>query len=286
MALEPRSGSEAPLLSRALAEIVRDDPSLRVDEEADSGRLRLSGLGELHLEIALSRLQREFGLSPRSGAPEVALKESVSAKACAEAVFDREIDYKRHYAKVRLSVSPGERGSGLSISSSVEATRRQTRVFSEAALRGASQVLETGPRFGYSATDIALELTGIEADPRDSSELAFEAAGAIAVRFAVSDAKPIILEPWMRLELGLPEEHLGLVIQALTGRQGRIEEIEDVPGGKVVSAVVAMRELFGLAGELRSRARGRIILSQAFHSFQAIPQHLYDRAASGKRVSG
>jgi len=117
----------------------------------------------------------------------------------------------------------------------------------------------------------------MEADPGDSSVLAFEAAGSMAIRTALSDAKPIILEPWMRLDVGLPEEALGLVAQALTGRQGRIETIEDVPGGKVVSAYVAMRALFGLAGELRSHARGRIDLSHTFHSYQPALRDFRDR---------
>jgi elongation factor G len=270
VALEPASGAEADALARAVAELCGQDPSLRAEEEAESGRLRLSGQGELHLEVAVQRLAREYGQRPRVGKPEVSLRETIAGPLRGRADFDREIDYKRHFASVEMALLPAVRGAGIILRDGTGNARPQHQAFVQAALRGGRQALDAGTRFGYSATDIVLELVSMRAEAGSSSVLAFEAAGSMAVRAALLDAKPIILEPWMRLEMGLPEEALGQVVQALAGRQGRIEMIEDVPGGKVVSAFVAMRALFGLAGELRAHARGRISLSQTFHRYEAV----------------
>ncbi len=277
VALECRSRSDLQDLSAAIAELCRQDPSLKAEEEPDTGRIKLSGQGELHLEIAVSRLAREYGQRPRVGRPEVSFRATIGRPVRGEARFDREIDYKRHFAALSLALSPAERGEGIVERVALESVRPAYRPLVEAALRGARQALDSGVGLGYPAADVVVELTGMEADPGDSSVLAFEAAGSMAIRTALSDAKPIILEPWMRLDVGLPEEALGLVAQALTGRQGRIETIEDVPGGKVVSAYVAMRALFGLAGELRSHARGRIDLSHTFHSYQPALRDFRDR---------
>jgi elongation factor G len=271
VALEPKDRAQASLLSSAVRTLAEEDPSFRVEEEADSGRVKLSGIGELQIEIALSRLAREFGLRGiKQGKPEVAFKESISAGGRAEAVFDRQIDYKRHFARVELFLSPGERGSGLKLSSKIDENSKKTALFAQAALRGARQALESFGRFGYPLADIAVILESLDIDPRDSSELAFEAAASMAARDALMDAKPIILEPYMRLEVGLPEDALGEVVASIHGRQGRIELIEDAPDGKVVSAYLSMRTLFGLAGELRSATSGRLTLSQRFSHYAVL----------------
>jgi elongation factor G len=272
VALEPRDRAQSALLASAVHALSEEDPSLRVEEEPESGRIRLSGIGELQIEIALSRLSREFGLRGiKQGKPEVAFKESIASGSRAELVFDREIDYKRHFARVELALSPAERGSGVKISSKIEENSKKTALFTQAALRGARQALESFGRFGYPLADIAVTLESLGSDAKDSSELAFEAAASMAARNALMDAKPIILEPYMRLEVGLPEDALGEVVASIHGRQGRIELIEDAPDGKVVSAYLSMRTLFGLAGELRSDTGGRLTLSQRFSHYEILP---------------
>jgi elongation factor G len=272
VALEPKDRAQAALLASAVQALAEEDPSLRVEEEADSGRVRLSGIGELQIEIALSRLSREFGLRGiKQGKPEVAFKESIASGARAQGIFDREIDYKRHFAKVELALAPGERGSGIKLVSKVEENSKKSALFAQAALRGAHQALESFGRFGYPLADVAVSLESIGIDPKDSSELAFEAAASMAARNALMDAKPIILEPYMRLEVGLPEDALGEVVASIHGRQGRIELIEDAPDGKVVSAYLSMRTLFGFAGELRSDTSGRLTLSQRFSHYEILP---------------
>lgn len=278
VALEPKDRAQAALLSSAVRSLAEEDPSLRIEEEADSGRIKLSGIGELQIEIALSRLSREFGLrGVKQGKPEVAFKESVSSGGRAGETFDRYIDYKRQYARVELSISPGERGSGLSVTSKIAENSKKSTLFAQAALRGARQALESFGRFGYPLADIAVNLESMDIDPRDSSELAFEAAASMAARNALMDAKPIILEPYMRLEVGLPEDALGEVVANIHGRQGRIELIEDAPDGKVVSAYLSMRTLFGLAGELRSATSGRLTLSQRFSHYAVLPNPVQEK---------
>ncbi len=273
--IEPRDSGQGAALAQAATNLVEEDPSLRLGEEAGSGRLRLSGIGELQIEVALDRLSREYGLKGlRIGKPEVNYRETISVAGKGEGLFDREVDYRRHFARVFLKAQPGERGSGISLVINNQEKGKKQGLFAQAALRGARGALESFGGFGYPLADVAVEILSLEIDAKDSSELAFEAAASMAARIALLDAKPIILEPYMRLEVGLPEDALGSVLERIKGRQGRIELIEDAPDGKVVSAYLSMRTLFGLAGELRSDASGRLTLSQRFSHYEPLPLHL------------
>jgi len=265
IAVEPKTHSDQEKMDEVLSKFTAEDPTLRVRKDEDTGQTILSGMGELHLEIITSRMQREFNTNVNVGRPQVMYREAIAAHAQASAAFDREIAGQRHFAEAVIEVSPLPRGTGSTYASRV-LEENLPGSFAAAARKGALAALESGPVSGYPVVDVAVVLVG--ATPREtSSELAFTVAASMACKEALSRGTPFLLEPIMTAEVLVPEAFLGEVIGDLNARSGKIESIDHKQGVQVVTVTVPLSRMFGYSTSLRSATQGRGTFSMHFARF-------------------
>jgi elongation factor G len=265
IAVEPKTHSDQEKMDEVLEKFTAEDPTLRVRKDEDTGQTILSGMGELHLEIITSRMQREFNTNVNVGKPQVVYREAIAEPAQATAVFDREIAGQRHFAEVGLAVVPRPRGAGSRFVAGAPAETLPP-AFVEAVRKGALGALESGPVSGYPAVDVEVRLAA--AAPRDTStELAFTVAASMACKDALSRGNPFLLEPIMAAEILVPEAFLGEVIGDLNARSGKIESIEHKLGVQVITATVPLSRMFGYSTALRSASQGRGTFSMHFKRF-------------------
>ncbi|MDR2055203.1 MAG: elongation factor G [Desulfovibrio sp.] len=271
--LEPRNADEGKVLDDALQRYVEEDPTLlaRLDEE--TGARMVSGMGELHLDILLERLRREFGINPRAGHPQVVLRETVAGEASGAAVFDRELGKERHHGAVSLRVKPRRRNAGNLVAvggflpeDPALAQKILPGHLLRAALEGVRDVLQSGPD-GWPLQDIDVLLTGVEKVEGRTTAPGCHTAAGLALREAVGKASPVMLEPIMRVEINVPDDFLGAAINALNTCNGRVENLEDRNGQKLLHGSAPLRKLFGFSTALRSATQGRAGLSLAFDRF-------------------
>jgi elongation factor G len=273
-AIETTSLKDRELLLEALARIADEDPSFRFGEDAETGQLIVSGMGELHLEIVAERLRREFGLQVRTGQPQVLLREALTAAAEGEGIFEREIDDAAVFGKVAVRVQPLPRGTGsrLRFSAAVEALpflREELRRLVE---EGAREAAEGGVLEGWTLQDVDVEVTGLEWRDGASRPFAYKVAAADAVRAAAARAGPVLLEPIVRLEVLAPSDTLGAVMNGLDARRGTILDVaERGQAAKIVQCEAPLRRMFGYATELRSATQGRAVFTMRFDRFDAVP---------------
>ncbi|MFP4362633.1 MAG: elongation factor G [Spirochaetia bacterium] len=273
VAIEPRSRTDQEKLFSGLTSLNDEDPSFSFEEDKDTGQMVLRGMGELHLEILVERLLREYGVHARVGKPEVAYREAVTETAEIFGVFDREIAGVNQWAKVVCRFSPAGNGFEYIISDSGEKITQKTRDQVEQAFK---TVYGTGVLVGYPLTGLKVELLSVDYKETDNSQKAIEIATSIAYRNGLLETKPIILEPIMGLEITVPEEYLGDVISSVLTRMGRVEAIEDSESGKVVLAYAPMRNLFGLTTTLRGLTKGRSLISIQFSHYDKVPQSVQE----------
>jgi elongation factor G len=265
LAIEPKTHADQERMDEVLEKFTAEDPTLRVRKDEDTGQTILSGMGELHLEVVTSRMQREFNTNVNVGKPQVVYRETIAGSAEASAVFDREIAGQRHYGEVRLEVVPLPRTAGSRFLSNLP-PEMLPAVFVDAIRKGALGALESGPLSGYPAVDVEVRLAG--AVPKDTStELAFTVAASMACKEALSRGNPLLLEPIMTAEILLPEAFLGDVIGDLSARSGKIESIEHKLGVQVITATVPLARMFGYSTALRSATQGRGTFSMHFKRF-------------------
>jgi elongation factor G len=265
IAIEPKTHSDQEKMDEVLDKFTAEDPTLRVRRDEDTGQTILSGMGELHLEVITSRMQREFNTNVNVGRPQVVYRETTAGPAQATAVFDREIAGQRHCAEVCLAVAPRARGAGSNFVVALPPDALPP-VFVAAIRKGALGALESGPVSGYPVVDVDVRLAG--AAPKDTStELAFTVAASMACREALSRANPFLLEPIMAAEVLVPEAFLGEVIGDLNSRSGKIEAIEHKLGVQVITATVPLSRMFGYSTALRSATQGRGTYSMHFKRF-------------------
>jgi elongation factor G len=265
IAIEPKTHSDQEKMDEVLEKFTAEDPTLRVRKDEDTGQTILSGMGELHLEIITSRMQREFNTNVNVGKPQVVYRETIADPAQATAAFDREIAGQRHFAEVSLAVAPLARGAGsrFTANTSIDAL---PAAFVEAVRKGALGALESGPLSGYPAVDVEVRLAA--GTPKDTStELAFTVAASMACKEALSRGNPFLLEPIMAAEVLVPEAFLGEVIGDLNSRSGKIESIEHKLGVQVITATVPLSRMFGYSTALRSATQGRGTFSMHFKRF-------------------
>jgi elongation factor G len=270
VAVEAGSLRERELLLEALARIADEDPSFRFGDDPDTGQLLVSGMGELHLEIVAERLRREFHLEVRTGQPQVLLRETLTAVADGEATFARKTDDVEIFGQARVRVGPLPRGQGFRFRVAPEAQalpflRGETLQMAE---QGAREAAEAGALEGYPLQDVEVVLTGATWREGPSKPFAYKVATADAVRDAASRARPVLLQPIMRLEVLVPDEFLGEVLGSLDRRQGSILDVSD--RGEAVKVVVGeapLRPMFGYATELRSLTQGRALFTMRFDRF-------------------
>ncbi len=276
MAIEPKTQADRDSLSEALQSMMEEDPTFRVTTNEDTGQTIINGMGELHLEIIKDRILREFKVHANAGKPVVAYRESARTDGTGEFTFEREIGGRGHFGKLVVEVSPRERGTGnqihLTVSNEVIPPE-----FHKAIHQGLGDALMTGVLGNYPLVDVDVRVTGGEAHPVDSSEMAFRTAAVMALRDSVGHASPTLLEPIMKLEIIVPEEHLGDVMNDLNGRRGRIREIEARDGVQIVHVDVPLAEMFGYATALRSLTKGRASYTMEPHRFEVVPDSMQKR---------
>ncbi len=269
VAIEPKSQAVKEKLDFSLEKMVQEDPTFRVRVDEDTGQTLISGMGELHLEIVVDRLRREYGAEASVGKPHVVYRETILQKAQAEAVFERELKEAELYGKVACKVAPLRRGSGVRIETDVAAVDQLPRAVLEAALAGLGEGAESGPD-GFPLVDIRVTLLSAEYRDDAQPEVGVKVAAGEALRRAVNAAKPQRLEPIMELEVTTPEEYRGGIIGDLKQRRSLIQHIATHGDTSVIRAHTPLRRMFGYATDLRSLTQARATFSMQFHAFDVL----------------
>ena len=279
IAIEPKTKADEDKLSVSLAKLAVEDPSFRVRVSEETGQTLISGMGELHLEIIVDRLLREFRVDAAVGKPQVSYRETLGGTARAEGKFVRQSGGKGQYGHVWLELSPLERGSGIVFSSAI-AGGVIPKEFIPAIEKGVRESADAGILTGYSMVDVGVKLVDGSFHEVDSSEMAFQIAGAMGFRAGCQIAGIQVLEPIFRVEVVVPEEYMGDVIGDLNRRRGQVTEMSDQHGVKVVGAQVPLAEMFGYATDVRSVTQGRASYSMEFDHYAPVPQAKQDEMVS------
>jgi len=269
-AVEPKTKSDQEKLGIALGKLAQEDPSFRVRTDEESGQTIISGMGELHLEIIIDRLKREFSVDANVGKPQVAYRETLNGTVEQEHKYSKQTGGRGQYGHVYLRIEPQERGEGFEFVDKIKGGV-VPREYIPAVEKGVIEAMESGIVAGYPVIDLKITLYDGSYHEVDSSEHAFRAAAIQAFREASAKAKPVLLEPIMRVEVVTPEEYMGGVTGDLNSRRGMISEMEDVPAGKIVRAEVPLSEMFGYATSLRSASQGRATYSMEFSQYLPAP---------------
>ncbi|MFP6609198.1 MAG: elongation factor G [Deltaproteobacteria bacterium] len=270
VAIEPKTKADQNKVSEALGKIVREDPSFRVTHDDETGQTLISGMGELHLEIVVDRLVREFGVDANVGQPQVAYKETIRDTVDQNTKFAKQTGGRGQYAHVRMEVGPLAPGKGFEFEDKIKGGKIP-REYIPAVKRGIEEAMTAGPLAGYPVTDVKARLYDGSYHDVDSSELAFKVAGAQAFRAAAQKASAVLLEPVMAVEVVVPEVYMGDVIGDLNGRRGRVQHMTSRAGAQIVTAVVPLANMFGYATELRSRTQGRATFTMQFAHYEPVP---------------
>ena len=276
MVIEPKSKADQDRLGEALNKLSEEDPTFRIRGDQETGQTIISGMGELHLEVLVDRMLREFNVAVRVGKPQVAYKETITVPVESEGKFIRQFGGRGQYGHVWLKIESGERGSGFRFFDKVRGGAIP-KGFIPAVEGGIKEALENGAVAGYPMVDIKVTLYDGSFHEVDSSELAFKMAGSIGLRNGVSKAKPVLLEPIMRLEVVMPAEFLGEAIGDLNSRRGHIEGIETHGETCIVHSLVPLAETFGYTTALRSLSQGRATSSMEFDSYRELPAGLAEQ---------
>ena len=279
VAVEPKSVADQDKLGQALAKLAQEDPSFRVEIDKDTGQTIISGMGELHLEIIVDRMKREFNVAANIGKPQVSYRETIRQSAEREAEFIREAGGRGQYGHVRLRIEPLKDAEGqyayefANESSETQIPKEYVSIIDQ----GIQDQMRNGVLAGHRLMGIRATLTGGSFDETDSSEMAFKIAASMALREAVLSADPVLLEPVMMVEVVTPEEFMGDVVGDLNRRRGMISGMDESPSGKVVRAEVALSEMFGYSTDLRSRTQGRATYTMELVNYAEVPQNVMDK---------
>jgi len=283
LAIEPKTKADQEKLGMAMGKLVHEDPTLRVYTDPETGQTILSGMGELHLEIIVDRMQREFGVGANVGKPQVAYRETIRAQAQAEGRFVRQTGGHGQYGHVKIRVEPLAPGAGFVFENEIFGGS-VPKEYVPAVEKGVAEALEGGILAGYPMSDLRVALYDGSYHDVDSSEIAFKIAGSMAVKAAAHRAKPVLLEPIMSVEVVVPEEYMGEVIGDLNSRRGRIGGLELRGTSQIIKALVPLSEMFGYATELRSRTQGRGSFTMHFGRYDEVPAGISEEIVS--RVQG
>ncbi len=278
VAIEPKTKVDQDRMGEALQKLTEEDPTFKVTYNQETGQTVISGMGELHLEVIVSRLLSEFRVGAKVGKPRVAYRETITTPVRAEGRFVRQTGGHGQYGHVNLELEPAERGSGFQFVNRIKGTAIP-RQYIPAIENGIKEATQTGVLAGYPVVDIKATLYDGSYHEVDSSELAFKMAGSIALKNGVVKAKPILLEPIMKLEVVTPEQFLGDIISDLNSRRAHIESIETHGEISTAYAVIPLAETFGYATNLRSQTQGRATHSMEFHRYQGLPAELVAQVA-------
>ncbi len=273
VAVEPKTVQDMDKLSKALQCLADEDPTFRVKVDPETNQTVIAGMGELHLEILVDRMLREYKVEANVGQPQVAYRESIRKKASAEGKFIRQSGGKGQYGHVVIEIEPAERGSGVQFVSQIVGGVIP-KEFIPAVEQGVREACESGVIAGYPVIDLKVTLLDGSYHEVDSSEMAFKIAGSIAIREAVQKADPVLLEPMMKVEVEVPENYLGDVMGDLNSRRGLIEGMTTENGIAKVTAVVPLETMFGYATDIRSMTQGRGIFTMEFSHYAEVPTNV------------
>jgi len=276
VAIEPKTKAGQEKMGIGLQKLAEEDPTFKTYTNPDTGQTIIAGMGELHLEIIVDRLLREFKVEANVGKPQVSYKETVTGKADVDVKYARQSGGKGQYGHVKIILEPQEMGQGITFVNAITGgvIPREYIPAVEAGVRGAA---ENGILAGYPVIDFKVTLYDGTYHEVDSSEMAFKIAGSMAFKQAMEKASPVLLEPYMKVEITTPEEYLGDVMGDINSRRGRIEGFSDRSGIKVVDAYAPLSEMFGYATTLRSLSQGRAAYSMEFHHYEKVPANVAEK---------
>jgi elongation factor G len=280
--VEPKTKADQEKMGAALKKLQDEDPTFRMETDQESGGTILSGMGELHLDIIVDRLKREFNVEANVGRPQVSYRETIERSSEAECKYVKQTGGRGQYGHVKIRIEPKERGTGFEFINEIKGGVIP-REYIPAVEKGVREAMEKGVVAGYPLVDIRVTLYDGSFHEVDSSELAFKIAGSIALQDGAKKAGAYILEPIMKLEVVVPPDFLGDVIGDLLSRRGRIDETVDRPSVKAIYARVPLSEMFGYATILRSLTQGRGTFSMEFESYEKVPGNISQEIIEGKR---
>ncbi len=275
VAVEPRTAGDQEKMGIALTKLAQEDPSFRVHTDEESGQTIISGMGELHLEIIVDRMKREFCVEANVGAPQVSYRETIRVSVEQEEKFIRQTGGRGQYGHVYLRIEPQEVGAGYEFVNEIVGGS-VPREYIPAVDKGVQEQMKNGVIAGYPVVDVKVTLYDGSYHDVDSSEMAFKIAGSICFRQGVEKAKPVLLEPVMKVDVLTPEDYMGDVMGDLNRRRGIVQGMEDVPAGKSIAAEVPLSEMFGYATDLRSATQGRATYSMEFLKYNEVPANVVD----------
>ncbi|GAO76293.1 elongation factor G [Meiothermus ruber] len=281
LAIEPKTKADQDKLGVALARLGEEDPTFRVSTDPETGQTIISGMGELHLEIIVDRLKREFKVDANVGKPQVAYRETITRPVDVEGKFVRQSGGRGQYGHVKIKAEPLGRGSGFEFVNAIVGGVIP-REYIPAVQKGIEEAMQSGPLTGFPIVDIKVTLYDGSYHEVDSSEMAFKIAGSMAIKEAIEKGGAAILEPIMRVEVITPEEFLGSIIGDLNSRRGQIQGMEERGNARLVRAFVPLAEMFGYANDMRSMSQGRAQFSMFFDHYEQVPQNIAQKLIKGQ----
>src|SRR4051795_1718980 len=279
LAIEPKTKADQEKLGHGLQKLMAEDPTFRVNTDPQTGQVIIRGMGELHLEIIVDRLKREFNVEATVGKPQVAYKETLTRAADGEMKYAKQTGGRGQYGHAKIHVYPGEPGTGYIFENDIVGGAIP-KEFIKPIDEGIKEALTRGVLAGYPIDDVRVALYDGSYHDVDSSEMAFKIAGSMAFQDAAKKAKPVLLEPIMRVEVVVPKEHMGDVMGNLSSRRGQIQSQEDRGGTQIVNARVPLSEMFGYSTDLRSRTQGRATYSMHFDRYEQAPQNVSEEVVA------
>ncbi|MFN3705178.1 MAG: elongation factor G [Thermoflexales bacterium] len=281
LAIEPKTVADQDRMSRALRALSEEDPTLRVATDEETGQTTLAGMGELHLEVIVDRMRREYNVDVRVGRPMVAYRETITRPASARHVFKRQSGGRGQYGDVAIQIEPNEKGKGFLFLNEIVGGAIP-KEYIPAVEKGIREALDAGIIAGYPVVDVIVHLVDGSFHEVDSSEMAFKIAGSMAIKEAVMKAGGIILEPMMKVEVIVPDEFTGTVVGDLNARRGLINALEQRGNAQAITAFVPLSEMFGYATDLRGMTQGRGNFVMEFDHYAELPKQLADELIHGK----
>ena len=273
VAVEPKTKADQEKMGIALQKLAQEDPSFRVETDEESGQTIISGMGELHLEILVDRMLREFKVSAEVGQPQVAYRETIRASVNQEYKYAKQSGGRGQYGHVYLKLEPQEPGAGYEFVNDIKGGA-VPKEYIPAVDKGIKEALQSGVLAGYKVEDVKVTLYDGSYHEVDSSEMAFKLAASMGFKEGARKAKPVILEPIMKVEVETPEDFMGDVIGDLNRRRGQINSMDDRSGNKIVNAFCPLAEMFGYSTDLRSQTQGRASYSMEFDHYDEVPRNV------------
>jgi len=284
VAVEPKTKADQEKMGVALSKLAQEDPTFKVHTDPDSGQTIISGMGELHLEIIIDRMMREYKVEANVGKPQVAYRETIRKHAEAEGKYIRQTGGRGQYGHVKIKLDPQEPGKGYEFINDIVGGT-VPKEYIKPVDQGIQEALEGGVLAGYPVVDVKVTLYDGSYHEVDSNEMAFKIAGSMAFKEAARKASPVLLEPVMAVEVVTPEDFAGTIMGDLSSRRGRIEGMEHRAGSQVIKSIVPLAEMFGYATHMRSSTQGRAEYSMHFGRYEEVPRSVADEII-GKAQGG